>query len=493
LKVKDMRILKIISVFLFILFVNSCGGGNKAPMLISKVPLERDVDVWAFEAVDFSVVAEDPEGKNLYYEWFVNGITAGTGSTLSFIKDEKDTGNSFDILCNISDGKNKITTEWHARIVSPLYFLNEIRGFFSEAFTSPFSRENVLTNVDNILIRDISIYKGKDYNSNGYDDYDEIFYNYSTMRGFLKLTNIYEQIENIFPDPNIVERSYYKYEIPFNLDGVVPGLKCDPLIDMKITAMESMLTTVIPTLELIKNDLDFGDNDFPVGLTVESPSISFLNNTYSLTGIYELDNGDIYITDAVVSLLLSFLHFIKGYSDDTLKGIIALLFDKCIKEYPWFSRNHFNAPYPDFGLIVDTGEIKDAKPFLLSFLIKMKQGIDYINSENDVQSDDIFKIVDADGNGLAGFNIGSYSLDAYDRINPLSLTSVIIQIESAVENNSTFNISEILQDLLTLLTILLLPCLYMYRVKDGQSLQVIMIIMVYTQRERFIRNLMEIG
>jgi len=90
---------------------------NRGPQITARGPLSGTVRLPVGQALDLSVVAEDPDGDSLSYVWSVNGIDRGGGTT--GFRFSQSVSGTYLIMVTVSDGELETIGEWTVTVESP--------------------------------------------------------------------------------------------------------------------------------------------------------------------------------------------------------------------------------------------------------------------------------------------------------------------------------------------------------------------------------------
>ncbi len=113
---------------------------NRLPVLQFCSPVDSFIVVKYGHQLEFQVLAADPDGDKLRYQWWFNDMSVATQSTFSITPNQNYPASSI-VKINISDGKNSIERTWHLELVTSVSStLKKPRTFHLEQnYPNPFN------------------------------------------------------------------------------------------------------------------------------------------------------------------------------------------------------------------------------------------------------------------------------------------------------------------------------------------------------------------
>jgi len=101
-------------------FVMCLGGVDWSPEIFRWSPLDTMQTVLLGDSMTFSVVASDPFGGGVRYEWFVADTATGVGDTTITVT--FDSLGVIPVMCRVSTNRASRTITWHVRVADLLIF-----------------------------------------------------------------------------------------------------------------------------------------------------------------------------------------------------------------------------------------------------------------------------------------------------------------------------------------------------------------------------------
>jgi len=86
--------------------------GNRAPELVQILPAAEMVSVSPGQEVNFSVTAEDPDGDEMVFNWYVDGAFAASGPDFVFAPGPELVGQALEVRVLVSDGDKTAIHDW---------------------------------------------------------------------------------------------------------------------------------------------------------------------------------------------------------------------------------------------------------------------------------------------------------------------------------------------------------------------------------------------
>jgi hypothetical protein len=85
---------------------------NRAPELTQVIPAAGMISISPGQEVNFSVTAEDPDGDEMVFNWYVDDVFAASGSDFIFIARPEQVGSAVAVRVVVSDGDKSASQDW---------------------------------------------------------------------------------------------------------------------------------------------------------------------------------------------------------------------------------------------------------------------------------------------------------------------------------------------------------------------------------------------
>lgn len=388
---------RIIFVF-FIFFSHGCSRKiNLPPGVIFLEPQEGELNLFTLTDYVFSITCADKDGVISSVKWLVNEeifesfepLTSYFTSSITLNFQEMKAGEKLTLLLEIEDNDGgKTLKKWDLKIFSPLY-LSKLMMKEIASPDSPLSIHNQRTKIQFLLslFQDSKLnnhlYRNRDYDSDGIDDYYFISVTGGITEGLFIIFEVLQEIESFEAIDHLKPflPSYYLEPVPFRLSGIFPGSSCSILSNPLVIAtmiegyVENLKNSLERTLEYFENITAPG-TAYTIKINGERKYHLSRNFSFFFKGL--LDEGDIMFFSSILHFFLGAWDFLKSYSEDTVSGLLAYIFDPCYYSGPWADRR-----FTSFGELSYPENLSPARTHISQGFYFLSSFIDFImNEEN---------------------------------------------------------------------------------------------------------------